>query len=175
MQQRPAPRTRLAGSSQVRLVVSRGTPYAYVPALAGSAAARARASLARQGFGSRYAYAASWAVRKGAVIGVEPHAGTYLRRPATVTIVVASGYPRSVVPDVRNADLASAETDLQARQLRYRLVYQLTDAVTPGQVIDQIPAPGISVYQRAGFIDSGELHHDAASGRSECRMIKVFG
>lgn len=32
----------------------------------------------------------------------------------------------------------------------------------------------ISVYQRAGFVDSGELHHDAASGRSECRMVKVL-
>ena len=149
IQQRPAPRAQLAGSPQVRLVVSRGTPYAYVPTVAGSPAARARASLARLGFGSRYAYASSWAVRKGAVIGLEPRAGTYVRRPATVTIVVASGYPRSVVPDVRNADLASAEADLQARQLRYRLVYQLTDAVTPGQVIDQIPGPGISLYQGA--------------------------
>ncbi|WP_181419710.1 GNAT family N-acetyltransferase [Arthrobacter psychrolactophilus] len=33
----------------------------------------------------------------------------------------------------------------------------------------------ISVYQRTGFIDSGELHRDAASGRSERRMVKVLG
>ncbi|WP_449374519.1 GNAT family N-acetyltransferase [Arthrobacter psychrolactophilus] len=32
----------------------------------------------------------------------------------------------------------------------------------------------ISVYQRAGFVDSGELQHDVASGRSERRMIKVL-
>jgi beta-lactam-binding protein with PASTA domain len=147
IRQQPLPRTRLAGSAQVRLVVSKGTPFAHVPTLAGSPAARAKTSLARQGFGSRYRYAPSWTIRKGAVIELHPRAGTYLRRPATVTIVVASGYPRAAVPDVRNADLASAEAKLQSSHLRYRLVYRLTDAVPPGQVVGQIPPAGVTVYQ----------------------------
>jgi hypothetical protein len=66
-----------------------------------------------------------------------------------VTIVVASGYPRSVVPDVRNADLSSAQQQLAASGLQYRLVWRLTDATPPGQVLDQIPAGGTSVYQGA--------------------------
>ncbi|TML28432.1 MAG: PASTA domain-containing protein [Actinobacteria bacterium] len=147
IRQRPLPRTQLAGSTQVRLVVSRGTPYAYVPVLAGSRAAPARTALARQGFNSRYVLTPSWTIRKGAVVGLQPRAGTFLRRPATVTILVASGYPRSVVPDVRSADLATAESRLESTRLRYRLVYRLTDAAAPGQVIGQIPAAGISVYQ----------------------------
>jgi eukaryotic-like serine/threonine-protein kinase len=149
IRQQPLPRTRLGGLSQVRLVISRGTPYAYVPGLAGTGAAPARRVLARQGFGSRYATTPSWTVRKGAVVGLRPKAGTYVRRPATVTIVVASGYPRSVVPDVRNADIASAESRLEGTGLRYRLVYRLTDEAPPGRVIGQIPAAGVSVYQRA--------------------------
>jgi hypothetical protein len=72
-----------------------------------------------------------------------------VRRPARVTLVVASGYPRAVVPDVRNAALGSAEGQLAAAGLRYRLVWRLTDATGPDQVLDQIPAPGTSVYQRA--------------------------
>ena len=51
------------------------------------------------------------------------------------------------MPDVRSADLATAESRLESTRLRYRLVYRLTDAAAPGQVIGQIPAAGISVYQ----------------------------
>jgi serine/threonine-protein kinase len=145
--QQPLPRTKLTGRADVQLVVSRGTPFAYVPRLAGVRATSASASLARQGFASRLRYEPSWTIRKGAVMGLQPRAGTYLRRPARVTIVVASGYPRATVPDVRNDALASAESRLESNGLRYRLVYRLTDAVRPGQVLAQIPAGGINVYQ----------------------------
>jgi eukaryotic-like serine/threonine-protein kinase len=149
IRQQPLPRTQLAGVAQVRLVVSQGSPYAYVPGLAGSRAGPARKTLARQGFNSRYVLTPSWTVRKGAVVGLQPKAGTYVHRPATVTILVASGYPRSVVPDVRGTDLASAQSRLGTSRLRYRLVYRLTDEVPPGRVLAQIPEPGISVYQGA--------------------------
>jgi PASTA domain-containing protein len=83
------------------------------------------------------------------VVQLRPRAGTRVRRPATVTLVVASGYPRSVVPDVRNTDLASAQAQLEARHLRARLVWRLTDTTAPGQVLEQIPAGGTTVYQGA--------------------------
>jgi eukaryotic-like serine/threonine-protein kinase len=149
VRQSPQARASLGFGRYVQLVVSKGTPFAPVPTLAGRPAATAKAALARQGFASRYAYAASWVVRKGSVVGLQPQAGTRLRRPARVTIVVASGYPRSVVPDVRNGDLSSAQQQLAANHLRYRLVWRLTDAAPPGKVIDQIPAAGTSVYQGA--------------------------
>jgi beta-lactam-binding protein with PASTA domain/predicted Ser/Thr protein kinase len=149
IRQRPGPRERLAFGKQVQLVVSKGTPFAPVPALAGEAAATATASLARQGFASRYTYRPSWTVHKGSVVGLRPHAGTRLHRPARVTIVVASGYPRSVVPDLRNTDLSSAQQELASHRLRYRLVWRLTDAAPPGRVLDQIPAGGTSVYEGA--------------------------
>jgi hypothetical protein len=53
------------------------------------------------------------------------------------------------VPDVRSSALADAEGRLAAAGLRYRLVWQLTDSAAPGQVLDQIPASGTSVYQGA--------------------------
>jgi serine/threonine-protein kinase len=148
IRQRPQPRMLLASGRHVQLVVSKGTPFAPVPALTGTPAATARASLARRGFASRYAYTPSWTIRKGSVVRLQPQAGTRVRRPARVTIVVAAGYPRSVVPDVRGADLSSARQQLAANHLRSRLVWHLTDT-EPGRVLDQIPAAGTSVYQGA--------------------------
>jgi eukaryotic-like serine/threonine-protein kinase len=149
IRQRPSPRTPLATSSEVQLVVSKGTPFAPVPALSGLRAAKAKSALARRGFRSRYAYAPSWVVRKGSVVGLRPRAGTQVRRPATVTLIVASGYPRAVVPEVRDTDLSSAKAQLASRNLRYRLVWRLTDAASPGQVLEQIPSAGATVYQGA--------------------------
>jgi eukaryotic-like serine/threonine-protein kinase len=148
IRQQPLPRSRFSFGTQVRLVVSKGSPIAPVPAVAGRPAASARASLARQGFASRYVYATSWTVRKGSVIGLQPHAGTPLHRPARVTLVVASGYPRSVVPDVRGTNLSTAQRQLAAEHLGYRLVWRLTEE-TPDEVLDQIPAAGTTVYQGA--------------------------
>ena len=45
--------------------------------------------------------------------------------PAIVRIVIASGYPRAVVPEVLDADLASARSKLEAKHLRYQIVYRL--------------------------------------------------
>jgi len=149
IRQRPLPRALLLGGSDVRLVVSRGTPFARVPELPDPSAAGARATLARQGFASRYAYEPSWTVRKGSVVELRPGTGTRLHRPASVTIVLASGYPRSVVPDVRDSDLAPAEQQLAAHHLRFRLVYRLDESVSPGRVLDQLPAAGANVYQGA--------------------------
>jgi beta-lactam-binding protein with PASTA domain/predicted Ser/Thr protein kinase len=149
IRQRPSPRTPLVTSSKVQLVVSKGTPFAPVPALSGVPAAKAKSALARRGFTSRYAYAPSWVVRKGSVVRLRPRAGTRVRRPATVTLVVASGYPRAVVPEVRNTHLDSAKAQLASRNLRYRLVWRLTDAAAPGQVLEQIPSAGVTVYQGA--------------------------
>lgn len=165
IRQQPQPRTRSPIGTQVRLVVSKGSPYAPVPAVAGRPFAAAQASLARRGFTSRHVYAPSWTVRKGSVVGIEPRAGTRLRRPAKVTLVVASGYPRSVVPDVREADLAAAQGRLAAEQLRYRLVWRLTEG-TPGQVLDQIPAPGTTVYQGARI---------RLTVSRSLRWVKLFG
>jgi beta-lactam-binding protein with PASTA domain len=148
IRQQPRARSPFPIGTQVRLVVSKGSPYALVPAVAGRPAEAAKASLLRHGFTSRYAYASSWTVRKGSVVGLQPRVGTRLRRPAQVTLVVASGYPHSVVPDIRGDGVAAAQQQLAAKHLRYRLVWRLTEG-TPGQVLDQIPAPGTTVYQGA--------------------------
>jgi serine/threonine protein kinase/beta-lactam-binding protein with PASTA domain len=146
--QRPPPDAQLRGDVPVRLTVSKGTPFAPVPSVAaGVPPATAKALLERRGFIGRYRYTPSWTIRKGTVIELRPGTGTRLRRPATVRIVVASGYPRSVVPDVENVGLSSAQTQLEAKHLRYHVVYRLTQSVAPNQVLGQSPAAGAVVYQ----------------------------
>jgi serine/threonine-protein kinase len=146
--QTPPPRAPLRNDRLVRLVVSKGSPFADVPEIAiGEPAATAETTLARSGFDGRYRYTPSWTVRKGTVIELHPRTGTRLRRPATVRILVASGYPREVVPDLHNTDLASAQAELAAKHLNYRVVYQLRRTLPADQVLGQIPPAGATVYR----------------------------
>ena len=146
--QRPAARTSVGGGADVRLTVSKGTPFAEVPAVpVGASAPAAKRTLARTGFSARLHYTPSWTVRKGAVIELRPRPGVRLRRPATVSILVASGYPREVVPQVENADLVSARSTLEAKHLRYQIVYRLMPNEPANQVVGQIPSAGAIVYR----------------------------
>jgi serine/threonine-protein kinase len=148
IRQRPLPRTKLGAGDDVTLTVSKGSPYAAIPAIrTGIPAATAMASLTRRGFTGRYRFMPSWSVRKGSVIELRPRAGARLRRPATVKILVASGYPRSVVPDVGNVSLGAAQAQLSAKHLRYHVVYQLTHDAPAGTVIRQMPAARATVYR----------------------------
>jgi len=146
--QRPRARARVGNGASVRLVVSNGTPFATVPPVdTGLAPAAARAALARRGLGARNRYEPSWTVRKGTVIELRPAAGSRVRRPARVTIVVASGYPRSVVPNVLRTDSTSAESQLRAKHLRFRIAYRLAPRGLANKVLEQRPAAGATVYQ----------------------------
>ncbi len=148
IRQRPSPRVKLSDGDEVTLTVSKGSPYAEIPAIrTGVPAATAMASLTRRGFTGRYRFTPSWAVRRGSVIELSPGPGARLRRPATVKILVASGYPRSVVPDVGHVGLNAAQTQLSAKHLRYYVVYQLTHDTPAGTVIRQLPAAHATVYQ----------------------------
>jgi eukaryotic-like serine/threonine-protein kinase len=147
IRQEPKAGMRVAGGSPIRLVVSKGTPFANVPTVStGMPLGGARAALTGAGFTVRYRYTPSWSVRKGAVIELQPPPGTRLRRPARIKLVIASGYPRAVVPSVENASLAAAESQLAAKHLRYHVVYRLDRQVPANQVIGQIPAAGATVY-----------------------------
>jgi hypothetical protein len=95
----------------------------------------------------RYRWTPSWYARKGTVVESRPSAGTRVRRPATVRIVISSGWPRAVVPDVQNVDLRAAEQQLEAKHLRYGVVYRPAGTHTPNEVVTQKPQPGRTVYR----------------------------
>jgi beta-lactam-binding protein with PASTA domain len=148
IRQQPAPRARIADGAEVTLTVSRGSPFTDVPAiLVGTSAGTVRTILERHGFGVRYRYTPSWSVPKGTLIELQPGAGTRVRRPATMRVVVSSGFPRATVPDVQNVDLETARTQLEAKHLRYAIVYRVSQASPPNQVVEQHPSPRTVVYE----------------------------
>ena len=121
IRQRPARGRGSRTAREVTLAVSKGSPFTDVPAiLAGTAAdSGQRRILERHGFRVRYRYTPSWSVHKGTLIELQPSAGTRVRRPATMRVVVSSGFPRAVVPDVQNVDLEIGAGQLEAKHLRY--------------------------------------------------------
>jgi serine/threonine-protein kinase len=148
IRQEPSAGRQLPHDSFMRLVVSSGTPFAAVPTIAaGMLPGSARAALTKHGFAVRYRFTPSWTIRKGTVIEVRPRSGTRLRRPARVRVLIASGYPRAVVPNVQEAEVGAAQAQLEARHLRYHVVYRIRHDVPAGRVLGQIPTAGATVYQ----------------------------
>jgi serine/threonine-protein kinase len=148
VRQRPKPDAKLERGVAVTLLVSKGTPFAQVPSIAsGTAPETAKAYLERSGFAVRYRWTPSWYVRKGAVVELSPGAGMRVRRPATVRIVVSSGWPRRVVPDVSGLDVEAAKQELEARHLRYGVVHRRSQTAVQDHVLAQTPAAGRTVYE----------------------------
>jgi eukaryotic-like serine/threonine-protein kinase len=146
--QRPAPGSKVSSDARITLTISAGSPFAAVPEVAaGTPPELALAALVHGGFRGHYSHTPSWTVRKGTLIAFEPSAGTRLRRPAAVSIILSSGYPRRIVPKVENTDLAIAERILEQTHLHYRIVHKLEPNLPPNQVLREIPAAGVSVYE----------------------------
>jgi eukaryotic-like serine/threonine-protein kinase len=176
IRQRPAPSSHLDTGARVTLIVSKGSPFTEVPSfVAGTTPETAKAYLEGRGFDVRYRWTPSWYVHKGEVIELHPSSGMRVRRPATVRIVVSSGWPRAVVPDVQSLDLDSAKRELEARHLRYGIVYRPAHGNAPDHVASQKPLPGATVYRgtrvwlavprkvrwRAVFSDSGAGEYES--------------
>ncbi|MFL6068220.1 MAG: protein kinase domain-containing protein [Gaiellaceae bacterium] len=148
VRQRPRPDAQLGRGVEVTLLVSKGTPFAQVPSiLPGTAPETAKAYVERRGFTVRYRWTPSWYVRKGGVVELSPDGGARVRRPAIVRIVVSSGWPRRVVPDLAGLDLRSAKRELEAKHLRYGIVYHRSQTAVPDHVLAQKPAAGHTVYE----------------------------
>lgn len=148
VRQRPRPDAKLERGVEVTLLVSKGTPFTQVPSLAsGTAPETAKAYLERSGFAVRYRWTPSWYVRKGTMVELSPGAGKRVRRPATVRVVISSGWPRRVVPDISGLDVEAAKQELEAKHLRYGIVHRRSQTAVPGQVLAQTPAAGATVYE----------------------------
>ncbi len=146
--ERPPPGARVSDDTQVVLTVSKGSPFASVPSVrvGVTTAHAAAAALRRKGFTGHLRWTPSWTIRKGTVIRLTPSPGSQVRRPATVRVLVTSGYPRAVVPSVESAALDSARARLEAKHLRSYVVYRLDEHAPAGEVLRQLPRAGATVY-----------------------------
>jgi serine/threonine-protein kinase len=89
---------------------------------------------------------ASDTVAKGDVISQSPGAGAKVQRDSTVTIVVSTGKPKVVVPDVVGMKEGRATSTLANAGLSpSREEREVTDPAQDGVVIDERPGAGTEV------------------------------
>jgi serine/threonine-protein kinase len=87
-------------------------------------------------------------VPEGIVIRTEPEAGTLVLPDSTVTLVISSGAPPVVVPDVFGATVEGATGQLNAVGLAAQVASQTVSVDDPAldqRVVMQTPAAGASV------------------------------
>lgn len=140
--QAPAAGSRVARNDLVvRVRVSRGSAWAEVPELAGSTRAEAVQALRALGFRAVVRLEESWDVPEGIVVESDVASGEEARRPGPIGVAVSSGRPKATVADVRGISVGDAREALES-SFDVHVEESGSDAVAPGTVMRQDPAPG---------------------------------
>ncbi|HSE09905.1 MAG TPA: Stk1 family PASTA domain-containing Ser/Thr kinase [Nocardioidaceae bacterium] len=87
---------------------------------------------------------ASADVPKNRIISQDPEPGDFVEVGGEVDVLISSGRPEVVVPDVLGDDKDDARAELEAAQLRVKMVSRNSDAPSD-EVIDMRPRPATSV------------------------------
>jgi beta-lactam-binding protein with PASTA domain len=135
-----------AATTTVIVTTARGTtasPHVAVPRLIGLKEQAAVLRLGQVGLRPKEVFRPT-KKPKGLVVAQKPKEATSLARGAQVTLVVDSGAPRVVVPDVRGKSLAEARAALDALGLE-SVTTQVAENKPPGTVVDQGPKTGTKV------------------------------
>ncbi|MGH8926983.1 MAG: Stk1 family PASTA domain-containing Ser/Thr kinase [Acidimicrobiia bacterium] len=134
----------------INLVVSEGPEEFALPELTGAAATDAFQQLADLDLVPDQQREASTTVEEGRVISTDPVAGTLVKPGDTVTLVVSSGPPQVVVPDVFGTTIDAATSLLNQQGLLIEVSPQTTTVDDPNldqRIVLQTPAAGASVDQ----------------------------
>jgi serine/threonine-protein kinase len=137
--QDPAPGGFVAERSYVHLVLSTGPPKIALPELRGKSQAEATAALAAQ-FAVQIVNRSDDTIPKGTIIASDP-----VNRAApdsTVTLVVSTGPPLVVVPEVSGRSYDQAVTRLRSRKFDARRRDDFNDTVPVGTVVGTEPEAG---------------------------------
>lgn len=147
LSQDPAAGASVPPGTAVALVISSGPPDVLVPDLTGLAQAAAEAALAAANLvEGAVSHQRSAEVPAGKVISQDPAAGSSVRPGSAVALVVSSGPPDVLVPDVTGLTEAGADAALLAAHLAVGpLTVQASPTVPAGAVISQDPAAGAAV------------------------------
>ncbi len=119
---------------------------------------------------------ASEDVPKGRIISQDPGPGDFLEPGGEVDVLVSTGKPEVVMPDVLGDDKDSAKEELEALDLRVRLVERESDE-DAGVVIDSDPRPAtnVSVGTRVTlFYSDGPEEVPSVVGMQQDRATNVL-
>ena len=111
--QDPPEGKRIPENGALLVSVSKGSAYADVPSVAGLEGAAAFTLLRRNGFTPSRRYAPSAEIEGWHAVETDPAAGTRVKRPAHVQLVVSTGPPKRLVPSVDGLDAGAAVEALQ--------------------------------------------------------------
>ena len=140
--QDPGPGDHLPSTSELRVRISLGSSWATVPVAEGMPTAQALRALGEAGFTPVRRYAPSLGIAPWHVTETRPAAGSRLRRPAEVEVVVSTGPPRAVVPDVRGEDATDAVAELERAGFAASVREAASSAESPGTVLELRPGAG---------------------------------
>jgi serine/threonine-protein kinase len=146
--QDPGPGEQAETGSPVDITVSAGPEPTLVPTVIGQTQQSAEAEIAAAGLGVDVTTAPSDQAA-GIVIAQDPEGGAELAPGDVVTITVSEGPEEQEMPDVRGENADDAEAFLESDYgLNVDQVEQAcADAVPPGTVCEQDPAPGTAVSE----------------------------
>jgi beta-lactam-binding protein with PASTA domain/tRNA A-37 threonylcarbamoyl transferase component Bud32 len=148
IEQAPLSGVELPPGTAIDLVVSEGPEEFELPDLANIEDNEAFQQLADLGLRPAQRLEESETVPEGTVIRTEPEAGTLVMPDSTVTLVISSGAPSVVVPDVFGATIEGATGQLNAVGLAAQVASQtvaVDDPALDQRVVMQTPAAGASV------------------------------
>jgi eukaryotic-like serine/threonine-protein kinase len=126
----------------IRLGVSRGPADARIPDVTGSEQADAIAEIEAAGFSATTSSEASRDVAGGRVIRTDPAEGELRPKGSNVLVVVSSGGPTVMVPDVAGQPEAAAANRLGQASFQVRTSEEASDSVSAGNVIRTEPGAG---------------------------------
>jgi len=149
--QRPLPDQVARSGDTVRVTLSAGPEMRTVPELAGIAGPEAAGLLREMGFDVSIDRRREAGGRAGVVESV-PAAGTRVRIPASVRLVVSEGAPIVDVPDLVGRHVDDVASILEETELKLGAVrYQVDADEAPGRIVSQSPAAG-SALRGGGFV-----------------------
>jgi serine/threonine-protein kinase len=140
--QDPKAGTKLVVGSSVRINVSKGPQPIQVPNVVGSPLDQATATLQGAGFQVSQTFVNDTS-QANTVISQSPGAGSSAAKNSTVSLTISKGPKMTQVPDVTNLDVATATNEIQAANLKVRIVnVTVTDQAQDGIVQSQNPQGG---------------------------------
>ncbi len=140
----PAASTSLKRDQAVALVVSKGPAPVKLPAVVGTDATKATATLTKAGLTVTTSQDFSKTIAAGSVISMRPKAGSTVDKGSTVALVVSKGPPPVKVPDLYRTSEAEARAALTSLGFKVSVSYPI--GITPfGLVVRQSAKAGSSI------------------------------
>jgi len=140
--QDPPEGKRIPDNGALLVSVSKGSAYADVPSVAGLEGAAAFKLLERNGYTPARRYAPSTQIEAWHAVQTEPEAGTRVKRPAHVQLVVSTGPPKRLVPSVDGLEADAAAEALRTAGFSPAVEERASTDADPGTILRITPAPG---------------------------------